>query len=123
MFNSMSTLNKKLAVIYVRGSSANANSQEGAAGQEEACRAAAAKDGYQEIIVIKDVLRSPSLNNPGIQQVLKHAKEEGTGAVYTTSCDRITRSVVEYIQFKKLLDKHGVVLNFARSYGDVTARV
>jgi len=114
--------NKKVAVGYCRVST-DEQADKGISldYQEEQCKNAAQRDGYTEIMIIKDEGKTgKNLKRKGIQEVIGLAKKKEIAIIYVTNSDRLARNIGDHTFLRHTLRSSGVDLKYlnGQSSGD-----
>lgn len=104
----------RVAVAYLRVSTdEQANKGLSLDVQEEACKNAIEKDGFELLKVIKDEGQTgTNLKRAGIKEVISLVINKNIDAVYTISSDRLNRNTADYLYLRDLFRKNNVELRY-----------
>lgn len=114
MKNSKILENAKVAVGYCRVSTdEQADNGLSLDYQEEQCRNAAQRDGYTEILIIRDEGKSgKNLSRKGIQEVIDLAKKKEISIIYVTNSDRLARNMFSHGFLRHTFRSNNVELKY-----------
>ncbi len=114
--NKTNDKNSKVAVGYCRVSTDDQADQGISLDyQEEQCKKAAEKDGYNdnEVLIIRDEGKSgTNLKRKGIQEIIDLAKKREISIVYVTHSDRLARNIVDHAFLRNTLRANNITLKY-----------
>lgn len=90
--------------------------------QETQCREQALKDGYENIIIIRDEGKSGTsiIKRKGIQKVIELSKNKEISTFYVTNSDRLARNTLDHSFLRNIFRENNVKLKYlnGQSSGD-----